>query len=529
MLHWAKSWKGTPSWLAPGFLLVAALFPAASLLVFRLARDTDIIPRDPLLRALMVVAPLSTFLLAVFLCQTRQQLHVLRVHASRAETARAQNAGKGDARSADAPGLDAVSRLPNRLFLDALLQNALGRGTRATPIALFRIDIDGFARLEALHGRPMGEALIVGVAERFRRIARGRDCLARVEGEAFALMLADASTLDHCVAMADRVHDAMLAPFEIDGVSLGITLSTGIALAPHDGATAVALVASADRALARAKAEGGDRFTFFDRAMEQKRRLGATIESELRAAIKSDSLTILYQPLMNAHGTRMRAVEALVRWRHPEFGLISPEDFIPIAEHRGLIVPLGEWVLRKACADAQRWPGLGVAVNVSPIQFRSDGFVGMVGAVVAETGIDANRLELELTEGVLIEDAEQAETIIIDLRAQGIRMGLDDFGSGYSSMIYLRRFAFDKIKIDKALLDSMETSGESAIILRSIVSLGHALGLTVTAEGIETREQADFLAEIGCDELQGFYFSEPVPAEAIDAMVARDFKVRSAA
>ena len=229
------------------------------------------------------------------------------------------------------------------------------------------------------------------------------------------------------------------------------------------------------------------------------------------APFKRDELTIAYQPLMSRCGTRMQGLEALVRWHHPDLGVVPPEDFIPLAESRGLVIPLGEWVLRRACQDARRWPGLRIAVNVSPVQFRHRGFVDGVKAILDSTGFDPNRLDLELTEGVLIQDAEQAEAVIMDLRALGIRMGLDDFGSGYSSMIYLRRFAFDKIKIDRAFLESMEANGEGAIILESIVSLGHALGLTVTAEGVEYPEQVAFLQNLGCDEMQGLLLRAPPP------------------
>ena len=298
------------------------------------------------------------------------------------------------------------------------------------------------------------------------------------------------------------------------------TLSIGVALSPQDGDARSVLMAAADLALYRAKHEGRNRFAFFDKTMEQKLHLGMTIEDDLREAIRTNKLRILYQPQVTGSGERLCGLEALVRWKHPTLGHISPEEFIPIAESRGLITPLGEWVLRQACKDAKRWPGVRVAVNVSPVQFRNRGFVDMVQGIVEETGIEPQRLELELTEGVLIQDADQAEAVIMELRARGIRMGLDDFGSGYSSMIYLRRFAFDKIKIDKAMLATTETRGEGAIILESIISLGHALGLTVTAEGVEEQSQVDFLRKLGCDELQGYYFSEPLTADAIDTMLS---------
>ena len=229
-----------------------------------------------------------------------------------------------------------------------------------------------------------------------------------------------------------------------------------------------------------------------------------------------------YQPILSADGEKLVGVEALVRWRHPVHGLISPERFVGLAEDSGLIFPLGEWVLRRACTDARRWPGLYVAVNVSPIQFRHNAFPAAVERILKETLMDPSRLELELTEGVIVKDADQAENAIIELRAKGVRLALDDFGIGYSSLIYLRRFAFDKIKIDKSFLQSMEMTGESAIILHSIVHLGRALGLTVTAEGIENEDQQRFLQALGCHELQGFLFSQPLDADELTELVAQD-------
>jgi EAL domain-containing protein (putative c-di-GMP-specific phosphodiesterase class I) len=239
----------------------------------------------------------------------------------------------------------------------------------------------------------------------------------------------------------------------------------------------------------------------------------------LRAAIDRDELMAHYQPIMSAGGDKIVGVEALVRWRHPVHGLISPERFVGLAEDSGLILPLGEWMLRRACTDAKRWPELFVAVNVSPIQFRHNCFPAAVERILDETGMDPCRLELELTEGVIIKDADQAENAIIELRAKGVRLALDDFGTGYSSLIYLRRFAFDKIKIDKSFLQSVEVTGESAIILHSIVHLGRALGLTVTAEGIEHADQQRFVQALGCHELQGFLFSQPLDADELTLLL----------
>ena len=407
-------------------------------------------------------------------------------------------------------GREPLSRLHNRVLFDRMLATAILRSSHEAPVALFALDIDQFKSVNDSHGHQAGDRLIVGIAERLKRIIREGDCIARVGGDEVGLVLASGSTLAQCVAMAHRLHDAMLAPLDVGRAHVLVTLS------PQDGETSAALSAAADLALYRARDEGRNRFAFFDKSMEQKLHLGMTIEDDMRRAIRQDELTILYQPLMAPCGTRMRELEALVRWSHPMHGIMAPQEFIPLAESRGLIVPLGEWVLRRACADARRWPGLRMAVNVSPIQFRQRGFVAKVKSTVEATGIDPDLIDLELTDGVLIQHAEQAEAVIIDLRALGIRMGLDDFGSGYSSLIYLRRFAFDKIKIDCSLVQSLEGSGEGAIILEYIVKLGHALGLTVTAEGIEREDQMDLMRKLGCDELQGCHFSPPVPAEVID-------------
>ncbi len=487
--------------VAPVSLLVCAVLPALSLWLMHYAPKGLHMPDRPATAFLLVAFPLSSFLLAIFLWRAR--FRILHLEAKQAEAI--QNAG-----------LDPLSKLPNRLFFDSILANAIANSTADAPVALIAIDIDKFKSVNDTHGHGAGDRLIVGVVERIRRVIRENDCLARVGGDEFALMLTDVGNAAKCAAMAHRIHDAMIAPFDLGRAQVHATLSLGIALCPQDGDSRATLTQAADLALYRAKHEGRNRFAFFDNTMEQKLHLGMTIEDDLRAAIATDGLTILYQPLIASCGSRMQGLEALVRWHHPALGLMSPEEFIPLAESRGLIVPLGEWVLRRACKDARRWPTLRIAVNVSPVQFRQSGFVQTVASIIATSGIDAARLDLELTEGVLIQDAEQAETVIMDLRALGVRMGLDDFGSGYSSMIYLRRFAFDKIKIDRAFLETMEMSGEGAIIMESIVSLGHALGLTVTAEGVEHKEQVEFLKTLGCDEMQGYYFAPPLTAEAID-------------
>lgn len=449
--------------------------------------------------------PLTCFLLVMLLAQARYRIWRLERERSTAS---------------DTKSIDPLTSLPDRLYFERALEAAIGRSNVDRPVALITIDVDRFKNVNDTHGHGAGDRLLVGIVERIRRVVREGDCFVRLGGDEFALVLPQIGNDASCASMAHRILDSMIAPFDLGNTQIFATLSLGIAIGPQDGESPATLCQAADLALYRAKHEGRNRFTFFDKSMEQKRHLGQTIEDDLRAAITGNELTVAYQPLIRTRDGLMQGVEALVRWEHPKLGMIPPEDFIPLAESRGLIVPLGEWVLKRACLDAKRWPMLRIAVNVSPVQFRQRGFVDQVGAVLAATGIDPTRLDLELTEGVLIQDAEQAETVIMELRALGIRMGLDDFGSGYSSMIYLRRFAFDKVKIDRAFMQSFETSGEGAIILEYIVSLGHALGLSVTAEGIEQSEQVEFLKKLGCDELQGYYFAPPLPAHEIDERVS---------
>ncbi len=416
-----------------------------------------------------------------------------------------------------AAGRDVLSGLPNRFLFNELVDAEIGRCRRkGTQFALFYIDIDHFKETNDSYGHEVGDQMIVAIADRLSRTLRNSDYIARIGGDEFAVLQSDVGDPRDCARLAYRILEQLSAPFELAGQQIFSGASIGISLCPQNADERVGLMRLADLALYRAKHEGRNRFAFFEAKSGEILRLLQNAEDDLRAAIHNDDLVLLYQPIMSACGSKMLGLEALVRWQHPTQGLLSAEHFIPLAEERGLIVALGEWVLRRACRDAARWPDLYVAVNVSPIQFRKREFVASVEAIINETGIDPNRLELELTEGVIISDAELAERSIFDLRALGIRMALDDFGVGYSSLIYLRRFAFDKIKIDRTFLESMEPQGESAIIVESIVRLGRALGLTVTAEGIENEEQLAFLQELGCNELQGFLFAEPLTADEVD-------------
>jgi len=427
-----------------------------------------------------------------------------------------QRLSASEARAKQVAGHDILSGLPNRFLFNELIDTEISRSLRGkSSFALFYLDLDRFKDINDAYGHDAGDKLIVQISERINRILRQNDRLSRLGGDEFGIIQTNVKGIRDCAALAQRILDCMKTPFELGERLVYASVSIGIAVCPQDGADRNAIMCRADLALYRSKHLGRNRFSFFETEMGEQLRLRKAVEDELRLAIKNDSLTLEYQPVISSKTQKMSGVEALVRWNHPTEGQLRPESFISLAEERGLIVELGEWVLRRACIDAQQWPGLRVAVNVSPIQFRHKEFVHSVTRIIEETGMDPNRLELELTEGIVIDDAELAESSIIELRAQGIRMVLDDFGTGYSSLIYLRRFAFDKIKIDRSFLLHLEPSGESAIIVASIVDLGRALGLTVNAEGVETFEHVRFLSELGCDELQGFYFNASLPADEI--------------
>ena len=415
---------------------------------------------------------------------------------------------------------DLLSGLPNRFvfsqMLDAELARCAAQGGRCAYIAL---DIDRLKETNDGFGHDAGDRLIVGIAERIASVLAPGDRLSRMDGDEFAILQTGISGPQDGAALAARILDVLKEPLDLGAMRMSARLSIGIAVHPEDAASRPDLMQAADQALTRAKHEGRNRFAFFEKRLRDDMRERKTTEAELRQAIDEGGLRVLYQPIMTADGSRMACVEALVRWQHPVRGLVPPDHFISLAEERGLIIALGEWVLRQACRDGRQWPGVRLAVNVSPVQFRQKDFAVMVERVLAEEGFDPAHLELELTEGVVIADAEQAETVMMDLRGLGVRLALDDFGTGYSSLVYLRRFAFDKIKIDRSFLESMESTGESAIIVHSIIHLGRALGLTVTAEGIETAEQQRFLFAAGVHELQGYLFSRPVVAAEIGRML----------
>ena len=444
----------------------------------------------------------------------------------------AEELAESQARTESLAGRDPLSGLPNRLLfgqtLDAAL-NALAPGSGGEEekgFALMFLDLDRFKDVNDAHGHQAGDELIKQVADRLMAILRAKDTLARFGGDEFAILQTDVTHDEDARSLAARILHALAEPFELYGNSVNVGVSIGIAMAPRDAADRETLMRMADTALYEAKSEGRNRSAFFHQKMDEALQMRKVVADDLRRAIAENELTIHYQPIYSADGSRVVSLEALLRWPHPTKGMISPAKFIPLAEQSGLVIPLGEWVVRRVCHDGMRWPGVRIAVNVSPIQFRQRDFVDSVINVVSEAGFEPQRLELELTEGVVVEDADAAEMAMRRLRDHGFPLALDDFGTGYSSLIYLRRFAFDKIKIDRSFLESLDAAGESAILVHSIVHLGRALGLKVTAEGVETKEQHRFLQALGCHEMQGFLFSRPVCAEEVDALLGLAPRVR---
>ncbi len=420
---------------------------------------------------------------------------------------------------------DGLTDLPNRTCLRELgsdLIEALrtGEGGR---LAVLGLDLDRFKPINDSFGHAVGDALLRAVAERLRAHVRGRDVVARLGGDEFAVLsrIEDAAG---AAVLAERLIGVIGAPYLLDGITVEIGMSVGVALvdaeAPAVGRDIERLLKEADLALYEAKAEGGGTFRLFEPQMDETMRERLVLERELREALSQGRFELHYQPLVDLADNRITGLEALVRWRHPERGLVSPAVFIPLAEETGLIVPLGDWVLRQACRDAAGWPvGISIAVNVSPLQLRHRGFAQSVLAALAGSGLKATRLELEITESVLIDDTETSLETLHTLRKLGVRISMDDFGTGYSSISYLRRFPFDKIKIDRSFVRDCAAQSEAGAIIRAIVSLGTSLGITTLVEGVETEPQLATVRAEGAREVQGYLFSPPRPAHEIAGLL----------
>jgi diguanylate cyclase (GGDEF)-like protein len=423
---------------------------------------------------------------------------------------------------------DPVCGLPNRIYFGERLERLIGEVRRGGPsAAVFFIDLDHFKDVNDTLGHHIGDELILAVTQRLSHVMRGDDLVARLGGDEFAILTICASDSYSLQAIAGRIISAVCAPYSISGHAINIGASIGIAVIDRRARDAGDILRYADMALYRAKNEGRNRACIYDAAMDADLSQRKLLESDLLHAIRNDGLAAAYQPIVNASGDTMVGVEALARWTHPTAGVIPPSVFIPIAENSGLIVELGEWMLRRACLDGRNWPGLMVAVNVSPLQFRRSDFVDVVERILKETDFDASRLELELTESTLLGNLETAELSMLRLKVIDVRFALDDFGTGYSSLLYLRRFPFDKLKIDSSFVRSIETAPDAAAIVHAVVSLGRGLGMRVTAEGVENAEQHLFLRAAGVHSMQGYRFGRPGPPADIIARIASpdDYRV----
>lgn len=418
---------------------------------------------------------------------------------------------------------DALTQLPNRVqFLEEMAASEPGL-SRGEHIAVLCIDLDHFKSVNDTLGHSLGDKLLQQVSARLWGATRENDLLARLGGDEFALLLRGLDNPAEAAAIAERIVSAMANPFTIDGHQLVIGASVGIAMAPQDGETSEILMKNADLALYKAKNEGRSTFHFFESGMDaaiQKRR---TIEAGLRLALAKGELRLVYQPLVGLKENRITCLEALLRWDTADRGTISPTEFIPIAEETGLIVAIGEWVLREACRTATSWPAsVRVAVNLSPVQFKNKRLFETVESALRDSGLAPTRLELEITESLLLADNEPTLKTLHKLRALGVRISMDDFGTGYSSLSYLRSFPFDKIKIDRSFMRDLKSKGDSLAIIKAVIGLGQSLGMSTTAEGIETEEQLSAVRDQGCNEVQGFLFSPPVSAQAVTDMLAKE-------
>jgi diguanylate cyclase (GGDEF)-like protein len=417
---------------------------------------------------------------------------------------------------------DALTGLPNRLLLRDRLGEALARCERhPASAAVLCLDLDGFKEVNDSLGHASGDRLLVACANRLRACAPAGDTVARQGGDEFAILQADVQEPSDVERLCRRAVDTLARPFELDGHEVLVTASIGVALVPAGGGDPERLLQHADIALYRAKSNGRNRFCFFEPGMDQQRRERRRLKSELRAALAAGQLEVHYQPQIEIGTGGMVGVEALARWRHPERGMVPPAEFVPLAEQTGLIVALGERVLRTACRDAARWPGLRVSVNVSPVQFKQRDLAWTVAEALAETGLAPERLELEVTEGLLLHDTGEALAMLERLKALGVRIALDDFGTGCSSLSYLRKFPFDKIKIDRSFVFGLADQPDGGAIVRAIVHLGQSLGIQTCAEGVETQDQLVRLRRDGCREAQGYLFGRPGPAAEIDRVLAQ--------
>jgi diguanylate cyclase (GGDEF)-like protein/PAS domain S-box-containing protein len=420
---------------------------------------------------------------------------------------------------------DSITGLPNRtLFQDRLMQAVARARRRKSAIALIFLDLDGFKEINDTLGHKAGDRLLRAVGARLKHSLREGDTVARLGGDEFTVILEDLHDRDEATAVAHKVLGALTRPLTLDKQQFAVTASAGLTVYPEDSRSVETLLKNADTAMYHAKDKGKNNLQSYTPQMTTLKRERVTLENQLRRALESNELFLEYQPQIDLRTGGIVGVEALARWLHPELGIVPPGRFIPLAEKSGLIVPIGRWALATACVQGVAWqksaPPLRIGVNVSARQFRGDLFQTVVTALES-SGLDAQWLELELTESLLMEDPETARATLLKLKGLGVKIAIDDFGSGYSSLSYLRHFPIDRLKIDQTFIRDLTTSPDDAAIARAIISLGHNMNIGVVAEGVETAEQLAFLSDNGCDVMQGFLYSEPVSADACLALMIR--------
>ena len=417
---------------------------------------------------------------------------------------------------------DSLTNLPNRLFFREQVEQRFAQLGRNQRFAVLSLDLDHFKHVNDTLGHPIGDMLLRQVGERLRSCLREVDGIARIGGDEFVIMLASNELPGDAVSLATRLISVVSKPYDLDGQQGMVGVSVGIAVAPTDAKDPDHLLKCADLALYRAKSDGRGTYRFFEAEMDAMAQARRKLELDLRRALVKGEFELYYQPSVSVNSNQVIGFEALLRWHHPERGMIAPLEFIPLAETTGLIVPLGEWVLRKACADAASWPtDAKVAVNLSAAQFKSRTLVATVISALAASGLPARRLELEITESVLLQDNEATLATLHQLRDLGVSIAMDDFGTGYSSLSYLRKFPFDKIKIDCSFVQDMVVDTDSHAIVRAIAALGKSLGMETTAEGVETAQQYESVKSEGCTEVQGYLFSPPVSASEITKLLRK--------
>ena len=416
---------------------------------------------------------------------------------------------------------DALTELPNRALLQDRLSKALASARRQKDkVALLLLDLDRFNVINNSLGRSVGDLLLQQVAERLKRFVRDQDTVSRLGGDAFVIVLSSVKDIAGAAIAAKRFMDAMTADFVVHGHSLSMSCSIGISIFPEHGADGDTLIKNADAAMHIARDNGGDIFRFFTEEMNVQAQEQLTLQTSLRLALGRNELFLMYQPQMDIGTGRITGLEALIRWQHPGLGLVPPDKFIPIAENSGLIISIGEWVLRTACAQARKWQDEGisavsVAVNVSAVQFRQRDFCKLIRGVLHDTGLAPQYLELELTESLLLANADVTLSVLQELKDMGLALVIDDFGTGYSSFNYLRQFPVSKLKIDRSFINDVAVNPDDAAIAAAIISMARSLNLKVIAEGVENEEQMSFLRTHQCNEIQGYYFSKPLTVYAV--------------